>query len=33
VKLELQIGVSAELIAERNAGRLDVVFAKRVLSR
>src|ERR1700716_1459487 len=31
VKLEGQIGVSAELIAELNAGRLDVVFAKRPL--
>jgi DNA-binding transcriptional LysR family regulator len=31
VKLEVQIGVSAELIAELNAGRLDVVFAKRPL--
>jgi len=31
VKLEVQIGVSAELIAQLNAGRLDVVFAKRPL--
>src|ERR1700756_2891133 len=31
VKLEVQIGVSAELIEELNAGRLDVVFAKRPL--
>src|ERR1700724_3649722 len=29
VKLEVQIGVSAELIEQLNAGRLDVVFAKR----
>jgi DNA-binding transcriptional LysR family regulator len=29
VKLEVQIGVSAELIDQLNAGRLDVVFAKR----
>jgi DNA-binding transcriptional LysR family regulator len=29
VKLEVQIGVSAELIEHFNAGRLDVVFAKR----
>src|SRR5258707_5138276 len=31
VKLEVQIGVSAELIEQFNAGRLDVVFAKRPL--
>jgi DNA-binding transcriptional LysR family regulator len=31
VKLEVQIGVSAELIDQLNAGRLDVVFAKRPL--
>ena len=31
VKLEVQIGVSAELIELHNAGRLDVVFAKRPL--
>jgi DNA-binding transcriptional LysR family regulator len=31
VKLEVQIGVSAELIAQLNAGRLDLVFAKRPL--
>ena len=31
VKLEVQIGVSAELIEHLNAGRLDVVFAKRPL--
>jgi DNA-binding transcriptional LysR family regulator len=31
VKLEVQIGVSAELIQQLNAGRLDVVFAKRPL--
>ena len=31
VKLEVQIGVSAELIEQLNAGRLDVVFAKRLL--
>src|ERR1700743_2780876 len=31
VKLEVQIGVSAELIAQLDAGRLDVVFAKRPL--
>ena len=31
VKLEVQIGVSAELIEKFNAGRLDVVFAKRPL--
>jgi DNA-binding transcriptional LysR family regulator len=31
VKLEVQIGVSAELIGQLNAGRLDVVFAKRPL--
>src|SRR6266566_6370742 len=29
VKLEVQIGVSAELIEQLNAGRLDVVFARR----
>src|SRR6202453_1481683 len=29
VKLEVQIGVGAELIEQFNAGRLDVVFAKR----
>src|SRR6202161_4674299 len=29
VKLEVQIGVSAELIEQLDAGRLDVVFAKR----
>src|ERR1700730_17470255 len=29
VKLEVQIGVSADLIEQLNAGRLDVVFAKR----
>jgi len=31
VKLEVQIGVSAELIGQLDAGRLDVVFAKRPL--
>ena len=31
VKLEVQIGVSAPLIEQLNAGRLDVVFAKRPL--
>src|SRR5882757_4322805 len=31
VKLEVQIGVSAELIAQLDAGRLDVVLAKRPL--
>ena len=31
IKLEVQIGVSAELIEQLNAGRLDVVFAKRPL--
>jgi len=31
VKLEVQIGVSAGLIEQLNAGRLDVVFAKRPL--
>ena len=31
VKLEVQIGVSAELIEQLNGGRLDVVFAKRPL--
>jgi DNA-binding transcriptional LysR family regulator len=31
VKLEVQIDVSAELIKQFNAGRLDVVFAKRPL--
>src|SRR6476646_6207016 len=31
VKLEVQIGVSAELIEHLNAGRLDIVFAKRPL--
>src|SRR5258708_62900 len=31
VKLEGQIGVSAELIGQLDAGRLDVVFAKRPL--
>jgi len=31
VKLEVQIGVSAGLIEQLNAGRLDVVFAKRAL--
>src|ERR1700730_13519197 len=31
VKLEVQIGVSADLIEQLNAGRLDVVFAKRPL--
>src|ERR1700739_4706695 len=31
VKLEVQNGVSAELIEQLNAGRLDVVFAKRPL--
>jgi DNA-binding transcriptional LysR family regulator len=31
VKLEVQTGVSAELIGQLNAGRLDVVFAKRPL--
>jgi DNA-binding transcriptional LysR family regulator len=31
VKLEVQIGVSAELIEQLNAGRLDLVFAKRPL--
>src|ERR1700742_1441377 len=30
-KLEVQIGVSAELIEQLNAGGLDVVFAKRPL--
>jgi DNA-binding transcriptional LysR family regulator len=30
-KLEVQIGVSAELIEDLDAGRLDVVFAKRPL--
>jgi DNA-binding transcriptional LysR family regulator len=29
VKLEVQIGVSSELIGQLDAGRLDVVFAKR----
>ena len=29
VKLEVQTGVSAELIAQLDAGRLDLVFAKR----
>src|SRR5246127_3031821 len=29
VKLEVQIAISAELIEQLNAGRLDVVFAKR----
>jgi DNA-binding transcriptional LysR family regulator len=31
VKLEVQIGVSAKLIDQFNAGRLDLVFAKRPL--
>jgi DNA-binding transcriptional LysR family regulator len=31
VKLEVQIGVSSPLIGELDAGRLDVVFAKRPL--
>ena len=31
VKLEMQIGVSAELIDQLSAGRLDVVFAERPL--
>jgi DNA-binding transcriptional LysR family regulator len=31
VKLEVQIGISAELIEQLNAGRLDVAFAKRPL--
>src|ERR1700741_1888241 len=31
VKLEVQIGVSADLIGQLNAGQLDVVFAKRPL--
>ena len=31
VKLEVQIGVSVELIEQLNAGRLDLVFAKRPL--
>ncbi|MCC8941967.1 LysR family transcriptional regulator, partial [Bradyrhizobium sp. Arg68] len=31
VKLEVQIGVSAELIEQLDAGRLDLVFAKRPL--
>src|ERR1700759_1940453 len=31
VKLEVEIGVSAPLIEELDAGRLDVVFAKRPL--
>ena len=31
VKLEVQIAVSAELLEELDAGRLDVVFAKRPL--
>ena len=31
VKLEVQIGVSADLIGQLNAGRLDVVFAKHPL--
>jgi DNA-binding transcriptional LysR family regulator len=31
VKLEVQIGVSAELIEHLNSGRLDLVFAKRPL--
>src|SRR5882672_7626924 len=31
VKLEVQIAVSAELLEQLNAGRLDVVFAKRPL--
>ncbi|MEA2893790.1 MAG: hypothetical protein QOI05_4583 [Bradyrhizobium sp.] len=31
VKLEVEIGVSAELIEQLNAGRLDAVFAKRPL--
>src|SRR3979409_356176 len=31
VKLEVQIGVSAELIEQFDAGRLDLVFAKRPL--
>src|SRR5580698_6419377 len=29
VKLEVQIGVSSEMIEQLDAGRLDVVFAKR----
>jgi DNA-binding transcriptional LysR family regulator len=31
VKLEVQIGVSSEMIEQLDAGRLDVVFAKRPL--
>ena len=31
VKLEVQIGVSAELIEQLDTGRLEVVFAKRPL--
>jgi DNA-binding transcriptional LysR family regulator len=31
VKLEVQIGISADLIEQLNVGRLDVVFAKRPL--
>jgi DNA-binding transcriptional LysR family regulator len=31
LKLEVQIGVSSELIEQLDAGRLDVVFAKRPL--
>src|ERR1700739_317109 len=31
VKLEVQIGVSAELIEQLNRGRVDIVFAKRQL--
>ena len=31
VKLEVQIGVSSELIGQFDAGRLDVVLAKRPL--
>jgi DNA-binding transcriptional LysR family regulator len=31
VKLEVQIGISAELIGQLDAGRLDVAFAKRPL--
>jgi DNA-binding transcriptional LysR family regulator len=31
VKLEVQISISADLIEQLNAGRLDVVFAKRPL--
>ncbi|MBR0873192.1 LysR family transcriptional regulator [Bradyrhizobium tropiciagri] len=31
VKLEVQIGISAELIEQLDAGRLDLVFAKRPL--